>query len=112
MSEAPAGGLGINVFAGILLILGSAFFVGAEYSLVSARKSRLESLAKKGNKVAKGILSASQDLSPYIAGTQIGITMIGIAIGSFTEPFVTDLLTDQLKWLDHRLSQAISFALV
>ena len=112
MSEAPAGGLGINVFAGILLILGSAFFVGAEYSLVSARKSRLESLAKKGNKIAKGILSASQDLSPFIAGTQIGITMVGIAIGSFTEPFVTDLLTDQLKWLDHRLSQAISFALV
>lgn len=112
MSEPPAGGLGVNVFASVFLILASAFFVGAEYALVSSRKSRLESLAKKGNRTARNILSASADLSPFIAGTQIGITMVGIAIGSFTEPFITDLIVKQLKGVDARISQGLSFACV
>ncbi len=72
----------------ILLILGSAFFVAAEYSIVSARKSRIEALAKKGHRGAKGLLKVLAHMSPYIASVQIAITMIGIGVGSVTEPFI------------------------
>ena len=89
----------------ILLILGTAFFVAAEYSLVSARKGRIEALAKKGHRGAKGLLVALNDLSSYVASVQIGITMIGIGVGSITEPFIAHWLQSLFpsnlpKWLD------------
>jgi putative hemolysin len=110
--DPSSSGLGANLIILVLLLLGSAFFVGGEYSLVSMRRSRLESMAKKGNKGAKDILKISENVSPFIAGTQIGITMIGVAMGSFTEPFVTHLLTQKFSSLDHRVSEVIAFVLV
>ena len=80
------------IVVSILLILGTAFFVAAEYSIVSARKSRIEGLAKKGNRNAKGLLRVLNDMSPYVASVQIAITMIGIGVGSVTEPFIKDWL--------------------
>ena len=76
------------IVVSILLILGTAFFVAAEYSIVSARKSRIEGLAKKGHRGAKGLLKVLNDMSPYVASVQIAITMIGIGVGSVTEPFI------------------------
>ena len=104
--------VGPNIAISILLLIGSAFFVGGEYSLVSMRKSRVESMAKKGSKGAKEILKMSENMSRFIAGTQIGITMIGVAMGSFTEPFVTNVLTKQLGWLDPTVTHVLSFVLV
>ena len=76
------------IVVSILLILGSAFFVAAEYSIVSSRKSRIEGLAKKGHRGASGLLRVLSDMSPYVASVQIAITMIGIGVGSITEPFI------------------------
>lgn len=70
------------------LILGNAFFVAAEYALVSARKSRIEGLAKRGSRAAKRLLAAIDDMAPYVASIQIAITMFGIGIGIYTEPFI------------------------
>jgi len=81
-----------KLLASILLILGSAFFVAAEYSIVSARKSRIEGLARKGHRGAKGLLKALTDISSYVASVQIAITMIGIGVGSLTEPFIAHWL--------------------
>ncbi|WP_025227155.1 hemolysin family protein [Fimbriimonas ginsengisoli] len=78
----------------LLLVLGSVFFVAAEYSIVSARRSRVDALAKRGNKRAKDLAKELDNVSSYVAGSQIGITMISIGVGSITEPFVTDLLTE------------------
>ena len=69
-------------------------------------------MAKKGSKGAKEILKMSENMSRFIAGTQIGITMIGVAMGSFTEPFVTNVLTKQLGWLDPTVTHVLSFVLV
>lgn len=80
-------------FASLLLILGSVFFVAAEYSIVSARRSRLESLGKRGHKTAKRLAKELDNVSTYVAGSQIGITMIGIGVGSVTEPSVTEMLS-------------------
>ena len=85
-------GVGLRICVSLLLILASGFFVAAEYALVGSRKSRLDSLARKGSRTARALSKALDDVSPYIAGTQIGITILSLAIGSFTEPFVAELL--------------------
>jgi putative hemolysin len=86
------GNSGLRIAFSFLLILASAFFVAAEYALVGSRKSKLQAQARKGKKTARALVKAMDDVSPYIAGTQIGITLLSIGIGSFTEPFVTELL--------------------
>jgi len=112
MHEAPTGDPVVYGLASIVLIIASAFFVGNEYAVVSLRRSRLESLVRKGSKNAKSLLGVLDNLSPYIAGTQIGITIVGIATGAFTEPFVTGLLSKIFTRLPQWASQTISLILV
>lgn len=82
--------------------------VAAEYALVGSRRARLEALARKGNRRAKAAISVLNNLNAYVAACQIGITMLGIAIGSFTEPFITEQLE---SLLGESFSKTISFVL-
>lgn len=80
----------------ILIILGLILFNGllsmSEMSIVSARKSRLELEAKKGNKSAKKALDLSNNPDNFFSTIQIGITLIGIVTGLFSgEAFAADL---------------------
>src|SRR5471030_12311 len=100
---------GLRVVAAILLVVGSGFFVAAEYSLVGSSRGRVEAMGRRGKKNAKGLAKALEDISTFVAATQIGITMLGIAIGAFTEQFVTNLLSSQLQMLDERVVRAISY---
>ncbi|HLK14376.1 MAG TPA: hemolysin family protein [Fimbriimonadaceae bacterium] len=101
------------VFISILLVLGSAFFVAAEYSLVSSRRSRLETIAKGGNRTASSLVKALDNLSSLVACIQIGITMLGIGVGAVTEPFVTRLLSELVGHrVDPRLSFVLAFLIV
>lgn len=79
----------IVLLVSLLLVLGSVFFVASEYALVGSRQSKLAAEAKKGNKRAQRALAAIQDVSRMVAGSQIAITMIGIGLGSVTEPFLS-----------------------
>ncbi|MCC7230473.1 MAG: DUF21 domain-containing protein, partial [Fimbriimonadaceae bacterium] len=89
------------------------FFVAAEYGIVSARKSRIEALARKGNRHAKALGKEMEDVSPYVAASQIAITMIGSGVGTVTEPYVTEILVGLFgKSVPHTVSFAISFLLV
>ncbi len=112
MSEAHTGNPALNIGISIGLLIASALFVGGEYALVSMRRARLESLAKKGSPSAKRLLKISENLSPFIAGTQVGITMVGIAMGSITEPYVSGLLEQQFSMLNKTLVSVVSFVLV
>ena len=82
----------VLLLASLALILGNGFFVAAEYSLVSARRSSIEAQAKKGNSTAKVLLEAMGDIAPYVAGVQIAITMLGMGIGLVAEPFVSKMI--------------------
>jgi putative hemolysin len=106
--------LGLRLFASLLLVLASGFFVAAEYSLVSSRRSRLEAMGRRGSKNARSLAKSLEDISPLIAGTQIGITLLSIAIGSFTEPFVSELLHPIFSALDLNgtVAKAISLLLI
>src|SRR5262245_60640095 len=71
-----------------LLILLSAFFVAAEYSAVSARRSRVRRLAEDGNPLAARLLPVLEDpdlLYRYIAASQIGITFLSLVVGAYAE---------------------------
>lgn len=103
----------LRIFFSILLVLGNALFVAAEYGLVGARRTRIEALAKKGNRAAKALVASLSDLSRYVAGIQIAITMLGIGMGSMTEPMVSRWLEQLMGHVVGKtLSVAISLVLV
>src|SRR5579885_2640759 len=99
--------LGILVTS-ILLVLGTAFFVSAEYAIVASRRSRFEALAKQGNRGAKSVLRSIDKASELIAVSQIGISMLGIGLGSVTEPYLAEVLTHMLG---RTVPKALSFAI-
>ncbi|CAN5537122.1 hemolysin family protein [soil metagenome] len=110
-------------FPSLLLLIASIFFVAGEYAIVSARRSRVESLAKQGNKNAKALSGFLENVSTYVAASQIGITMVSIGIGSVTEPYITNILEEQFQRITflrehlgesttHTLGFALSFILI
>lgn len=76
----------------VLLFVGNAFFVIVEYAYVGARRSKVESLGRRGNKAAASLAKDLKDLGPSIAAAQVAITMLGIGVGAITEPYITAML--------------------
>jgi magnesium and cobalt exporter, CNNM family len=84
------GGAAILVAAFLLLL--NAFFVGAEFALVSARRDRLEALADGGVERARIVMRAAEHTSMMMAGAQLGITLCTIGLGALGEPTVAHYL--------------------
>jgi CBS domain containing-hemolysin-like protein len=82
----------LGVLATILLVATNAFFVGAEFSLISARRDRLEALAEQGRSSAVTAIRAGEQLPLMFAGAQLGITVSSILLGRLGEPAVAHLL--------------------
>src|SRR5262249_41775358 len=82
----------LGVVLTILLLLANAFFVGAEFGLISARRDRLEALAEQGKRSAVTVIRAGKNLSLMLAGAQLGITVCSILLGRIGEPAVAGLL--------------------
>jgi putative hemolysin len=81
-----------EIFILLLLILLNSLFALSEMTLVSARKSRLELLAKKGSKKAKAALHLSENPEIFLSAVQIGITLISIFTGVYSgEKFSKEL---------------------
>lgn len=75
----------MEVFILLALILVNGLFVMSEIALVSARKPRLEHMAEKGNKKARNALNLSQNPEIFLSAAQIGITLIAIITGLYSE---------------------------
>jgi putative hemolysin len=86
-----------EVFIFLLLILLTALFVMSEIALVSARKSRLESLALKGDEKAKAALELANNPEKFISTVTIGITLISILVGVFAEDKFSHMLAPILE---------------
>ncbi|PPK66908.1 hemolysin family protein [Actinokineospora auranticolor] len=78
--------------ATVLLLLGNAFFVGAEFAIITARRDRLEALAREGKTRAGVAVEASRNLPLLIAGAQLGITICSLGLGALAEPVLAHLL--------------------
>ena len=76
----------------VLLLAANAFFVGAEFALISARRDRLEALAEQGKHSAVTVIRAGENLPVMLAGAQLGITICSILLGRVGEPAVAHLL--------------------
>src|ERR1700755_2615675 len=82
----------LGVLFAFLLIGANAFFVGAEFSLISARRDRLEALAEQGKKRAVTVIRAGEQLASMLAGSQLGVTVASLLLGRIGESAVADLL--------------------
>src|ERR687896_24513 len=100
----------LQVVVVLLLVLGNAFFVAAEYALVTARRSRLDELASKGSMRAKLALRIMDSPVRFIGTVQLGITGFSIALGAVGEPIVEHWLDDPV--LSTGVAFLIAFAIV
>jgi CBS domain containing-hemolysin-like protein len=75
------------------MLLGNAFFVGAEFGLVSARRSSIELRALNGSRAAKITLDAMEHVAIMLAGAQLGVTLCSLILGAVGEPLFVSLLT-------------------
>ncbi len=74
------------VVAVVALLLTNAFFVGAEFAVISARRSSIEPLAEKGSRAAATVLWAMENVSLMLACAQLGITVASVSLGVVAEP--------------------------
>ncbi|MDW4905152.1 hemolysin family protein [Streptomyces sp. ADMS] len=82
----------IQLLIGALTLITNAFFVGAEFALISVRRSQIEPAAREGNRRAKSTLWALEHLSAMMATAQLGITVSSLVLGAVAEPAIAHLL--------------------
>jgi magnesium and cobalt exporter, CNNM family len=100
----------LQLIAVLLIVAGNAFFVAAEYALVTARRTRLNELAGGGNRRARIALRIMDSPARFIGTVQLGITAFSIALGAVGEPIVEHWLDEPL--LSTGVAFIISFAFV
>jgi len=86
--------LGLRLLAVLALVLANAFFVAAEFALVAARRTRIEALVRRGDRRAKTVQAALQDLYRQLSAAQLGITVASILLGYVAEDTVAQLFRD------------------
>lgn len=98
----------------LFLILLNGVFSMSEIALISARKNRLETAAKKGNKNAKVALDLSNSPNEFLSTVQIGITLIGILTGIYSgDKITTDVKTFVAQFqVLHQYADSIAVGIV
>jgi CBS domain containing-hemolysin-like protein len=94
--------IGWSLIVSLVLLVGNAFFVAAEFALVASKRHRLEQAA----------VSGVRELSLMLAGAQLGITLCTLGLGALAEPAVAHLIDPLLVavGLPAQVSYAIAFA--
>ena len=87
----------LRIVVVLLLVLGSALFVAAEYALITARRARLEERAARGGRGARAALRLMDEPVRFISATQLGITVFAILVGAIGEPLISDLMEPPLS---------------
>ena len=96
----------------VVLLLVNAFFVGAEFAVISARRSQIEPKAEGGSRAAKTTLWAMEHATLMLATSQLGITICSLLILNVSEPAIHHLLEVPLglTGLPEAVSGVIAFA--
>ncbi|HEY1161006.1 MAG TPA: hemolysin family protein [Terracidiphilus sp.] len=105
-----------------MLILANAFFVAAEFALVSIRDTRIEQMLAGGVPGARAVLRLQQDLDDFLPAVQLGVTLCSLALGWLGEPFAASVLFGWLSALHlsqpcaliyaHIVAVTLGFALI
>jgi putative hemolysin len=112
--------IGFGLTAVIVLVLANAFFVAAEFALVGARRTRLDEMARTGDRKARLAQRAVQSLDRYISATQLGITLASLGLGWIGEPALAHVIDNAFAWLPkaaaavatHTVAVAIAFIII
>ncbi|GHH48230.1 hemolysin family protein [Streptomyces candidus] len=108
----------LQLLVALLLVLANGFFVGAEFALVSVRRSQIEPLAAAGSARAGQVVHGLEHLPQMMAAAQLGITVCSLTLGAVAEPTVARLLEPVFQaarvpdGLIHPLGYAIALAVV
>ncbi len=89
----------IMVGVGIVLIAGTALYVAAEFSLVTADRATVAKQAAEGDRGARSLMLGLRSLSTQLSGAQIGITITTLALGFVMQPALADLVAPPLSWV-------------
>jgi CBS domain containing-hemolysin-like protein len=120
MEPAESPPIFLGLVAVVVLVLANAFFVAAEFALVGARRTRLDEMARSGNRKARLARRAVQSLDRYISATQLGITLASLGLGWIGEPALAGLIQNGFSWLPgslatiatHGVASAIAFIII
>ena len=82
----------------VLLLAGNAFFVAAEFAVITARRSSIEPRAEAGSNAARTALYAMEHATLMLAASQLGITICSLLILNVSEPAIHHLLEGPLAW--------------
>jgi putative hemolysin len=99
MEESQPGSIGLRFLAVVILVVANAFFVAAEFALVSARRTRIEAMVRQGDRKAKAVRAAQQDLYRQLSAAQLGITVASILLGFVAEDTVAFFFREWLASL-------------
>ncbi len=102
---------GLWAFAFLLIL--NAFFVGAEFALIAAKRAQIEPRAEAGSRPAKVTLKAMENVSLMLATAQLGITICSLLILLIVEPSIHHLLESPLAatGLSKELASGVSFGI-
>jgi len=99
--------IALSLAAFVLLTLGTAVFVAAEFSLTALERSTVDANARTGGARDKMIQRAHRTLSVQLSGAQIGISITTLITGYLSEPVIARLLAPALvagglpeRWVD------------
>lgn len=84
--------IAVQLVIALVLVLANGFFVAAEFSLVSVRRTRIDELIAAGNATAKTVKHVIHDPDRFIAATQLGITMASLGLGWLAGPALAHLI--------------------
>jgi len=101
MAESPAidlAGVAWRLGATLLLVLINAFFVAAEFAVVTVRRARIVELEEQGRFAARMARHVLDRPDQYLSACQLGITMSSLVLGALGEPAVATVVTDVLAW--------------
>lgn len=103
----------VQLLIGALTLLSNAFFVGAEFAMISVRRSQIEPTAHAGNKRARRTLWGVEHLSAMMATAQLGITVSSLVLGAVAEPAIAHLLEPAFEAVNipHTLIHPIAFVI-
>ncbi|MFG2602054.1 hemolysin family protein [Streptomyces sp. NPDC048514] len=82
----------VQLLIGLSTLVVNAFFVGAEFALISVRRSQIEPLAQEGDRRARSVLWGLEHVSALLAAAQLGITLCTLVLGVVAEPAIAHLL--------------------
>ena len=97
----------------VVLLVMSAFFVGSEFAVISARRAQIEPKADAGNRFAKITLKAMERVSLMLVTAQLGITIAALLLLVIAEPSIHHLLEIPLGalGLDYQTTSIVSFVI-